>query len=148
MYFYSGVGTRPTANSERTGSRRQCGPTSRMRAAFPRSELFFCDLAQEGAEFCASKFNGHAIFSQPDLTEVSIPKELISSGLDRSLLMSIALGPQDGFHISVTIYVKMAILLQRFMDISARKLPILVIVSMEKNLNENFLLQDTDIPVL
>lgn len=47
-----------------------------LRAAFPRSEMFFCDIDAEGADFCAAQFGGTAVHSQPDLTAVALPRDL------------------------------------------------------------------------
>lgn len=47
-----------------------------LRAAFPKAEIFFCDLDSEGVDFCASHFAGTAVYSQPDLTKVDLPRDL------------------------------------------------------------------------
>jgi trans-aconitate methyltransferase len=47
-----------------------------LRAAFPNAELFFSDLNREGADFCACKFSGRAIYSKPELTEMSLPQAI------------------------------------------------------------------------
>jgi SAM-dependent methyltransferase len=49
------------------------GRTGRhLRAAFPESTIWFCDI-HEGAEFCAREFCGEAIIAGPELTEVPLP---------------------------------------------------------------------------
>lgn len=47
-----------------------------LRAAFPNAQLFFSDLNKEGADYCAGKFSGEAIYSKPELTNVSLPRSL------------------------------------------------------------------------
>lgn len=47
-----------------------------LRPAFPAAEIFFCDIEQDGADFCAESFQGKAIYSKPDLTKVSLPDSL------------------------------------------------------------------------
>lgn len=47
-----------------------------LRAAFPSSSMFFCDIDAEGADFCASTFSGQSIHSQPDLTGIHLPRDL------------------------------------------------------------------------
>ncbi len=47
-----------------------------LRAAFPKAELFFSDLDREGADYCAEKFDGKAIYSVADLTQVNLPQNL------------------------------------------------------------------------
>lgn len=47
-----------------------------LRHAFPKSELFFCDLDHEGVEFCSEAFDGTGIPSKTDLLDVSLPHDL------------------------------------------------------------------------
>jgi SAM-dependent methyltransferase len=47
-----------------------------LRAGFPGAELFFCDINEEGAEFCAKTFGGTAIISELELTDVELPRQL------------------------------------------------------------------------
>jgi len=47
-----------------------------LRAAFPTAEIFFCDIDRVGADFCATSFSGQAVYSEPDLTKVPLPKNL------------------------------------------------------------------------
>lgn len=47
-----------------------------LRCAFPHAELHFCDLDVEAANFCASEFDGHPVYSVPDLTKATLPKDL------------------------------------------------------------------------
>lgn len=47
-----------------------------LAAAFPEAQFFFSDLDREGVDFCASSFNGKAVYSQPDLTTADIPGSL------------------------------------------------------------------------
>jgi SAM-dependent methyltransferase len=47
-----------------------------LRAAFPASDIFFCDIDAEGADFCASQFGGTALHSRPDLLSVPLPRDL------------------------------------------------------------------------
>lgn len=47
-----------------------------LRAAFPTSKMFFCDIDAEGADFCAAQFGGTAIHSNPDLMSVDLPRDL------------------------------------------------------------------------
>lgn len=50
--------------------------TRQLRAAFPDSELFVCDIDKEGTDFCAETFDGKAIYSEPDLLNVTLPSDL------------------------------------------------------------------------
>ena len=45
-----------------------------LRAAYPETQMYFCDLEPEAADFCATRFRGTPIHSQPELTEVALPK--------------------------------------------------------------------------
>jgi Methyltransferase domain len=47
-----------------------------LRAAFPDAEIHYCEIDKEGADFCASKFNGKAIHSVAELTDVKLPKDI------------------------------------------------------------------------
>jgi trans-aconitate methyltransferase len=47
--------------------------TRHLRAAYPDATLYCSDLLHEGARFCAETFDGVAIPSQPELTEVPLP---------------------------------------------------------------------------
>lgn len=44
-----------------------------LRSGFPDASMHFCDIAHDGADFCAAAFNGNAIHSRPELTEVALP---------------------------------------------------------------------------
>ena len=44
-----------------------------LRNGFPEAEMHFCDIAHDGADFCAATFDGTAIHSRPELTEVALP---------------------------------------------------------------------------
>lgn len=44
-----------------------------LRAAYPDTEMLFCDLNREAADFCAEHFNGRSIHSAPELTDVALP---------------------------------------------------------------------------
>jgi SAM-dependent methyltransferase len=43
-----------------------------LRAAFPEAALSFCDIESSGVDFCSRTFNGRAIYSRPELTEVML----------------------------------------------------------------------------
>ncbi len=47
-----------------------------LRAAFPKAELFFCDLDAGAADFCADRFRGTSIPSVEKLTAVPLPEKL------------------------------------------------------------------------
>lgn len=42
-----------------------------LRAAFPDAEFTFCDIDRGGADFCSATFGGRALYSEPDLAQVS-----------------------------------------------------------------------------
>ena len=44
-----------------------------LRAAFPGVPIAFADLSRSAADFCASRFDGIAIYSEPDLSRVTFP---------------------------------------------------------------------------
>lgn len=43
-----------------------------LRAAFPGADITFADIDTDGADFCAQQFRGHAVYSQPDLSQVPL----------------------------------------------------------------------------
>ena len=45
-----------------------------LRAAYPGARMYFCDIDNEAADFCASTFDGTAIYSKSELTDVALPK--------------------------------------------------------------------------
>lgn len=45
-----------------------------LRSGYPDAKLHFCDIDADGADFCASTFDGTAIHSRPELTEVALPQ--------------------------------------------------------------------------
>jgi SAM-dependent methyltransferase len=47
-----------------------------LRAMFPNAELFFSDIDEGAARFCAETFGGTAIVSQDDVSKVELPGEL------------------------------------------------------------------------
>lgn len=47
-----------------------------LRCGFPSAEMFYCDLDHSGADFCAKEFNGTAIHSKPELTDIDLPGDL------------------------------------------------------------------------
>lgn len=47
-----------------------------LRHGYPDAELFFCDINESGAAFCAEQFQGKAIVSKPELTNVQLPDQL------------------------------------------------------------------------
>jgi SAM-dependent methyltransferase len=47
-----------------------------LRAAFPASEIFYCEINREAADFCAQTFGGTAFYSEPDLLQVKLPPNL------------------------------------------------------------------------
>ena len=44
-----------------------------LRAAYPQARMHFCDIDAEGADFCAKEFQGEAIHSVEELTDVALP---------------------------------------------------------------------------
>jgi len=44
-----------------------------LRAAFPGVAIAFADLNRSGVDFCASRFDGIGIYSEPDLSRVAFP---------------------------------------------------------------------------
>jgi trans-aconitate methyltransferase len=43
-----------------------------LRGAFPDATISFCDTTSSGVDFCSQTFNGRAIYSRPELTEVTL----------------------------------------------------------------------------
>ena len=44
-----------------------------LRLAFPNAHLTFCDLLEEGVQFCVREFNGDGLISKVDLRELNFP---------------------------------------------------------------------------
>src|SRR5262249_37176933 len=44
-----------------------------LRAAFPRIPITFADVNRSGVDFCASRFDGVGVYSDPDLSRVDFP---------------------------------------------------------------------------
>lgn len=47
-----------------------------IRSAFPKAQLFFCDIDRSGVDFCSGNFAGSGVYSKPDLTAVELPNGL------------------------------------------------------------------------
>lgn len=45
--------------------------TRALKAAFPKSELYVCDIDRDGVEFCARAFGAHRLFSKPDFNAMN-----------------------------------------------------------------------------
>ena len=46
-----------------------------LRAAFPDAELTFCDIDRSGVDFCADEFDGLALYSEIELTDLTFVPE-------------------------------------------------------------------------